>query len=301
MAPSAIAEHAVAEVQNKVVVPKPIERIPLPKPEAKGKARPLEDHGEIQPAFPFSKAVLLDENRFKSGSRALRLAVSILLHVTVITVPILIGLFFTDTINIKQYAAAMLVAPPPPPPPPATGGMIRAAAARPRFISSGKLLAPTVIPRHIAEIKEAPLEPESDGGVVGGVPGGVPGGQMGGVIGGVLGGVLSTAAKPVAAPPPVKSAPIRVGGRVKAPRAIFQVPPAYPPLARQARIEGQVQIDAVLDENGSVVEMKVVSGPALLYQAALEALRKWKYEPTYLNDQPIAVQLIVTVTFVLSQ
>src|SRR6266480_2746008 len=272
MAPSAIAEHAVEEVQNKVVVPKPIERIPLPKLEAKGKARPLEDHGEIQPAFPFSKAVLLDENRFKSGSRALRLAVSILLHVTVITVPILIGLFFTDTINIKQYAAAMLVAPPPPPPPPATGGMIRAAAARPRFISSGKLLAPTVIPRHIAEIKEAPLEPESDGGVVGGVPGGVPGGQMGGVIGGV-----------------------------KAPRAIFQVPPAYPPLARQARIEGQVQIDAVLDENGSVVEMKVVSGPALLYQAALEALKKWKYEPTYLNDQPIAVQLIVTVTFVLSQ
>src|SRR5437667_773200 len=199
----------IAEVQNKVVVPKPIERIPLPKLEAKGKARPLEDHGEIQPAFPFSKAVLLDENRFKSGSRALRLAVSILLHVTVITVPILIGLFFTDTINIKQYAAAMLVAPPPPPPPPATGGMIRAAAARPRFISSGKLLAPTVIPRHIAEIKEAPLEPESDGGVVGGVPGGVPGGQMGGVIGGVLGGVLSTAAKTVAAPPPVKSAPIR--------------------------------------------------------------------------------------------
>ena len=62
MAPSAIAEHAVEEVQNKVVVPKPIERIPLPKLEAKGKARPLEDHGEIQPAFPFSKAVLLDEN-----------------------------------------------------------------------------------------------------------------------------------------------------------------------------------------------------------------------------------------------
>lgn len=300
MAPSAIAEPAVEEVRNKVVVPKPIEMIPLPNPAAKGKARPLEDQGEIKPAFPFSKAVLLDENRFKSGSRALRLAVSILLHVTVITVPILIGLFFTDTINIKQYAAAMLVAPPPPPPP-ATGGMIRAAAARPRFISSGKLFAPTVIPRQIAEIKEAPLEPESDGGVVGGVPGGVPGGQMGGVIGGVLGGVLNTAAKPPAVPAPAKSAPMRVGGRVKPPRAIFQAPPAYPPLARQARIEGQVQIDAVLDEKGNVAEMKVVSGPPLLYQAALEALKKWKYEPTYLNDQPIAVQLIVTVTFVLSQ
>src|SRR5436853_7366132 len=109
MAPSAIAEHAVAEVQNKVVVPKPIERIPLPKLEAKGKARPLEAHGEIQPAFPFSKAVLLDENRFKSGARAPRLAVCILLHVSMLTFPILIALFFTDTINIKEYAAALLL------------------------------------------------------------------------------------------------------------------------------------------------------------------------------------------------
>src|SRR5438046_9310668 len=103
MAPSAIAEHAVAEVQNKVVVPKPIERIPLPKLEAKGKARPLEDHGDIQPAIPFSKAVLLDENRFNSGSSELRLAVSILLLVTVRTVPTLLALFFTDTVNTKHY------------------------------------------------------------------------------------------------------------------------------------------------------------------------------------------------------
>jgi protein TonB len=80
-----------------------------------------------------------------------------------------------------------------------------------------------------------------------------------------------------------------------------QVHPEYPTLARQAHIQGQVQIDAVLDEQGNVVEMKIVSGPPLLYQAALDALRKWKYEPTYLNDQPIAVQMIVTITFVLGQ
>lgn len=297
MAPSAIAEHPV---QEEVVVGKVIEPVPLALPDSKSKAHPVEDHREIKPAFQFSKAVLLDENRFKSGSHTLRLAVSILLHATVITAPIFIGMFFTDTINIKQYAAAMLVAPPPPPPPPATARIIRAAAVRPRFISGGKLFAPTVIPKQVAEIKEAPLESESIGGEVGGVPGGVPGGQMGGVIGGVLGGVLSTAAKP-AAPVPVKSAPIRVGGRVRAPRALIQVPPEYPPLARQAHIQGQVQIDAVLDENGNVVEMKVVSGPPLLYQSALDALRKWKYEPTYLNEQPIAVQMIVTVTFVLGQ
>lgn len=72
-------------------------------------------------------------------------------------------------------------------------------------------------------------------------------------------------------------------------------------MARQARIQGQVEVEAVLDEQGNVIEMKVVSGPPLLYQAALDALKKWKYQPTYLNDQPIAVEMLVTVTFVLGQ
>lgn len=297
MAPSAIAEHPA---KDDVIVPKTIEFIPLDLD--RKRAPRAEDHREIKPAFKFSQAVLLDENHFKTGSRTLKLIVSIVTHAAVIAIPILAGLFFTDTINIKQYAAMMLVAPPPPPPPPppATAIIRAAAVTRPRFISSGKLFAPTVIPREVAEIKEAPIEPDSLGGVTGGVPGGVPGGQMGGVIGGVIGGVLSTGAKPIA-PPPGPKAPVRVGGRVKAPKPIIQVHPDYPALARQARIQGQVLIDAVLDEQGNVVEMRVVSGPPLLYQAAQDALRKWKYEPTYLNDQPIAVQMIVTITFVLGQ
>ena len=139
------------------------------------------------------------------------------------------------------------------------------------------------------------------GGVAGGVPGGVPGGQMGGVLGGVIGGVLNTAAKPVPPGPPGKAAPLRVGGHVRPPKAIVQVRPEYPPLARQAHIQGEVQVDAILDEQGNVIDMKIVSGPPLLYQAALDALKKWKYEPTYLNDQPIAVQMIVTITFQLNQ
>jgi protein TonB len=294
MAPSAIVEHPV---RDEVIVPKTIEFIPLLKPVAK-----FEDHREIKPAFKFSEAVLLEENRFKTGSRTMKALISVLTHVVVISAPILLGLFFTDTINIKQYAAMMLVAPPPPPPPPpAASAVVKVAPTRRTFMNAGKLIAPTVIPKQIAEIKEAPLEPESLGGVAGGVPGGVPGGQMGGVIGGVIGGVLNTASKPLAPPPPGKSAPIRVGGRVRPPKPIVQVHPEYPTLAKQAHIQGQVQIDAVLDEQGNVIEMKIVSGPPLLYQAALDALKKWKYEPTYLNDQPIAVQMIVTVTFVLGQ
>jgi protein TonB len=170
------------------------------------------------------------------------------------------------------------------------------------LMNAGKLLAPTVIPKHVAEIKEPPLAHDSFGGVIGGVPGGVPGGQLGGVLGGVIGGVLNTAARPVPPPPTVKpNGPVRVGGHVRQPKVIVQVLPKYPVLARETHVQGQVRIDAVLDEQGNVVEMKIVSGHPLLYQAALDALKQWKYEPTYLNDRPIAVRLIVTINFQLGQ
>jgi len=122
---------------------------------------------------------------------------------------------------------------------------------------------------------------------------------MGGVIGGIISGMKS-------APPPPSNAgtlkaPIRVGGKVKPPKALLTPAPLYPVIARQTRVQGVVQIDAVLDTDGSVVEMKVVSGHPLLIQAAMDTVRGWKYEPSYLNGQPIAVELIVNVTFVLQQ
>jgi periplasmic protein TonB len=294
MAPSAIAEHATLD---RALISHEVEFLPLERPTPKP-----EVGRRVKPAFEFSKAVLLEQNPMRSGSKALDVFVAVVLHVLVIGTPILLGLFYTDTINIKQYASMLLVAPaPPPPPPPAASVVIKAAPIRRTFMSSGKLVAPTVIPRQIAEIKEAPLEPDSLGGVSGGVPGGVPGGQIGGVLGGVIGGILNTTGKPIAPPTGKSGVPLRVGGRIRPPKAILQVHPDYPPLAKQARVQGQVQIDAILDEQGNVVDMKVVSGPPLLYQAALEALKKWKYEPTYLNDRPIAIELIVTITFQLGQ
>jgi protein TonB len=276
-----------------------VETIPLGRPAAKPDV-----HSEIKPAFEFSKAVLLEENHIKTGSQTLSGVMAVLLHVAVIAGPVLAGLYYTDSINIKQYASVILVAPPPPPPPPppATGQVIKPKVVHHVLMNAGKLLAPTVIPKHVAEIKEPPLAHDSFGGVIGGVPGGVPGGQLGGVLGGVIGGVLNTAARPVPPPPTVKpNGPVRVGGHVRQPKVIVQVLPKYPVLARETHVQGQVRIDAVLDEQGNVVEMKIVSGHPLLYQAALDALKQWKYEPTYLNDRPIAVRLIVTINFQLGQ
>ena len=248
----------------------------------------------------FLSSALLENNRLdiSTKSKVLDVLVVVLLHITFIGLPILLGLLFTDTLNLKAYYATMLVAPPPPPPPPPapTVTQVRTVAPKRVFMNQGKLLAPKFIPKEVAEIREAPLAPEG-GGVEGGVPGGVPGGQMGGVIGGIISG-----AKNVPPPPgPVSKAPIRVGGKVKPPRALYTPAPNYPVIAKQTHVQGVVQIDAVLDVDGGVIEMKVVSGHPLLIQAALDAVREWKYEPSYLNGQPIAVELIVNVTFVLSQ
>jgi len=75
------------------------------------------------------------------------------------------------------------------------------------------------------------------------------------------------------------------------------VEPVYPLIAKQARIAGDVRIDAIIDTDGNVVEMKVLSGHPLLVQAALNAVSQWRYEPTYLNEVPVPVVLAVTVTF----
>ena len=161
----------------------------------------------------------------------------------------------------------------------------------------GKLLAPSVIPDKVVMLHEKPLPPEIDSadmGVMGGVPGGVPGGQPGGVLGSFLSGMQKAAPAPSGV---AHRAPVRVGGRVKPPRKIFAPSPDYPPLARQARVEGVVVVDAVIDVSGNVVEAKIVSGPPLLLAAALDTVQRWKFEPTYLDEEPVAVKLLVTLEF----
>jgi protein TonB len=117
----------------------------------------------------------------------------------------------------------------------------------------------------------------------------------------VIGGIITDASRTNVPPPapavPQQRVPVRVGGRIRPPRLVSKASPAYPPLAKQTKVQGLVTIDAVIDTEGNVVEMQVVSGHPLLISAALEAVRQWKYEPTYLNDQPIAVKLIVSVNF----
>jgi TonB family protein len=98
-------------------------------------------------------------------------------------------------------------------------------------------------------------------------------------------------------PPPPPAAPVRIGGAVQAPKLVSTILPVYPAIARTNGVEGSVVIEASVGTNGSVVSTKVISGPPILRQAALDALRRWKYQPATLNGEPVAVQITVTLQF----
>ena len=93
------------------------------------------------------------------------------------------------------------------------------------------------------------------------------------------------------------AAPVPIGGDVTSAQLISSVPPAYPQIARSQRVSGDVKIDALIDESGRVSGMKVVSGPVMLQQAAMDALRQWKYKPATLNGKPVSMHLVVTLQF----
>jgi protein TonB len=251
----------------------------------------------------FEQTFIEGGNKTRKGTSVM---ISFLVQTGLIIVAILIPLIFTDSLP-KTQLTSFLVAPPPPPPPPPppAAAPVKIIKQVPRQFDAGKLMAPKQIPKEIANIKEEEMPPMSaNAGVVGGVPGGVPGGAAGGVLGGII-GAMPSAAPP---PPPVKEAPkpvtpksIRVGGNVQAAKLIRQPKPAYPPLAKQARVQGTVRFNAVIGKDGTIQNLTLVSGHPLLVPSAQEAVRQWVYQPTLLNNEPVEVVTTIDVNFTLSQ
>ena len=102
-------------------------------------------------------------------------------------------------------------------------------------------------------------------------------------------------------PPPQPQKPVRPGGDIREPVKVKHVPPVYPEIAIRARIQGRVVIDAVIGVDGVVREARILSGVPLLNQAALDAVKQWRYTPTMLNNVPVPVIMTVTVQFNLQQ
>ncbi len=242
----------------------------------------------------FAEAMLQEDSMHRRRN-PLDWVASIVAHFAVLASLLILPLYFTSGLNIQRFNLTFLVAPLPPaapPPPMAPSAAPRAVRPAPtRVYIAGKLMAPSFIPKAILTTPGEIAPPEE---VAMGVPGGMPGGQVGGVIGGILGGAMPVPAVPAAERP---KEPLRVGGNVKPPRLIFGPAPDYPVLARQALISGLVVIEAIIDENGNVTEMRAVSGHPLLMAAALKAVAQRKYEPTYLDGEPTPIRLRVEVSF----
>ncbi len=230
----------------------------------------------------------------KKTNKPWTVILSMIFQTAFLAVLILIPLIYTEALPKTMMATLLVAPPPPPPPPPPPIAQIVHVKPQVHLMDAGKLVTPKVIPKDIKIIKED--APDMSAGMTGGVVGGVAGGQMGGVIGGVIGGVG-------AAPPPPKPTQTRIrqGGNVTAAKLVNKVQPQYPPLARQTRISGTVRLHAIIGKNGQVEQLEVMSGHPLLVQAALDAVRQWKYQPTQLNGEPVEVDTTIDVIFSLNQ
>jgi protein TonB len=243
---------------------------------------------------------MFEDSLIESGNKlkTKRLSTTILSffgQFALIGVLILIPLIYTDALP-KQQLMTFLVAPPPPPPPPPppAAAPIKVVKIQSEIVN-GQLRTPTKIPEKVQMIKEEEAPPDlGAGGVVGGVPGGIPGGSTGGVIGGIL------SSQPVAVPKVAAPTRVRVSGGVQAGLLIKKVQPNYPPLARQARIQGVVLLHAEISKDGTIQNLQLISGHAMLAPAAIEAVKQWRYKPYLLNGEPVAVETEVQVNFSLS-
>ncbi|MGZ7029840.1 MAG: energy transducer TonB [Terriglobales bacterium] len=230
------------------------------------------------------------------SKRGATTVLSFVLQAILLGILILIPLIYTEALPKQQLMTFLVAPPPPPPPPPPAAVQVKVVKQIISELNNGQLRTPTKIPEKVQMIKEEEAPPPTSGiaGVVGGVPGGVPGGQMGGVIGGII------SSTPVAVPKVATPQKIRVSQGVAQGLLIHQVKPAYPPLARQARIQGAVILQAVISKDGTIQGLKVVSGHPMLTTAAVDAVKQWRYKPYFLNGEPVEVETQITVNFTLA-
>jgi len=181
---------------------------------------------------------------------------------------------------------------------------VKPASAVPFQMNRRALQLPTAIPAKVAMIQDRDLPPEMGDAAVG-VPGGF--GDATGAANGVIDGLVRV----MPAPPPVfrvklaaESAPvqrIRVGGKVQEGKLISGPRPVYPALARAARVEGTVRLAAVISRDGTILDLRAVSGHPLLIPAALAAVQHWVFRPTTLNGDPVEVATDIEVNFMLQK
>jgi periplasmic protein TonB len=256
--------------------------------------------GPALPPKPMFADSVLDFGA-QSKRKALATTTSFIVNVLAVLVMLAVPLMFTEDLPKAQLLTLLVAPPPPPPPPPPAAEAVQKIVRQIQtdMLNTGQLRTPTRIPQKVQMIREeeAPPPMAATTGVVGGVPGGIPGGQLSGVIGGIVNATSNVAVPKFA---PVVPQRVRISQGVTKGLLIRRVEPTYPPLARSARVQGEVVLSAIISTNGDIENLQLVSGHPMLVPAALTAVKQWRYKPYLLNGQPTEVETTITVIFTLS-
>ena len=253
----------------------------------------------IQQRAMFSDSLL--EFGVERKRQAFANTTSLIINCVAIGILVVVPMMFTETLPRAVLLTFLVAPPPPPPPPPPAAEQVRkvAKAIETDLLKTGQLRTPTKIPQKIEMIKEEEPAPLSaTGGVVGGVPGGIPGGQLGGVIGGIVSATSNLAVAPKFIPAVPQR--VRISQGVTKGLLVHRVEPTYPMLAKQARVQGEVVLTAIISTEGGIENLQLISGHPMLVPEAIRAVKLWRYKPYLLNGQPVEVETTITVIFSLS-
>jgi protein TonB len=227
-------------------------------------------------------------------------AVSLSIQVFVIAILLLIPLLHPETLGVppprQSHLISTLIIQPPLPrqvvASPHAATISTPVAARP-FV----YLPPSSHPTAGPQVEAPSIEPESTGWS----------GPPSTGFGTSMATVTQLPPAPVVKPAPVQTAvkpaptgPIRVSEGVEGARLIYSPHPVYPPIAKTVRSQGVVKLEAIIAADGSIRNLKAVSGPPLLIEAALSAVRQWRYNPTLLNGVAVEVLTEIDITFTLT-
>jgi periplasmic protein TonB len=227
------------------------------------------------------------------------IVLSLLIEVLALGVLVLIPLLYTQVLPTAQLKSLLMAPAPPRAPIPELVNAAKTPLKRVRQLNASLLIVPRVVPKTVATnvVVDSPeiVVPRGTGD---------PNGPMNNVPVGIFDSTSGTGVPPQPPPPAVKptlpKGPVPVGGNVAAANLIRRVNPAYPPLAKSARVQGSVEFTAIISRTGDIENLQLVHGHPLLVTAAREAVLQWKYRPTLLNGQPVEVITDITVNFTLS-
>ena len=230
-----------------------------------------------------------------TGRYLASLLISIVAHAVILGALVLLPLAFFNVLHADELIIA-IVEPPsiPVAPPPPVAPTAHRQSAGPKVFKVKINEAPGSIPNGIHPETEPP---ETTG--IETVIQGVPSLHQGEVTGYIIGEILKLKNPGVSGPPPppTRRTPIKVSGVIQAGKLIHKVEPVYPPLAIQARVSGTVILEAMIDEEGNVTDLKILEGHPLLRDAAYNAVKQWKYLPTMIGGEPVPVVATVTLIF----